>query len=291
MDGRRPLRRSDVYKRAVVDGRELRDNPLARLKRQFSAARTSAREREEAALEGELRSHPGVSRANTIAVISPKGGVGKTTCAFLLGNLLCSHLGMRVVAVDANPDFGNLASLAPSTRRVERSLADLLDDLGGLRTAAELRPYVSQLPTGLHVVGAPERVEAMAAMTAARYGDALAFLGQFYEAVLLDLGPGITDPIARLSIQRADQLLVVATADQVTADQVLGSLRHIDHDRTTLVLNQARERGGGHRSVAVPRDERLRTMLDTGTYSLEALRPDTRMAVKQLGLAVAEQIS
>ena len=83
-----------------------------------------------------------MSRANTIAVVSPKGGVGKTTCTFLLGNLLCSHLGMRVVAVDANPDFGNLASLAPGTRRVERSLADLVDDLDGLRTAAELRPYV-----------------------------------------------------------------------------------------------------------------------------------------------------
>ena len=128
-------------------------------------------------------------------------------------------------------------------------------------------------------------------MTAPRYGDALAFLGQFYEAVLLDLGPGITDPIARMSIQRADQLLVVATADEVTADKVLGSLPHIGHDRTTLVLNQARERGGGHRSVAIPRDERLRAMLDTGTYSLEALRPDTRMAVKQLGLAVAEQLA
>ena len=278
-------------KRAVVDGRELRDNPLARLKRQFAAARTSAREREEAAQDSALRSQPGVSRANTIAVVSPKGGVGKTTCAFLLGNLLCSHLGMRVVAVDANPDFGNLASLAPGTRRVERSLADLVHDLDGLRTAAELRPYLSQQPSGLHVVAAPERAEAMAEMTAPRYGDALAFLGQFYEAVLLDLGPGITDPIARLSIRRADQLLVVATADEVTADKVLGSLRHIEHDRTTLVLNQARERGGGHRSVAIPRDERLRTMLDTGTYSLEALQPDTRMAVKQLGLAVAEQLA
>ena len=32
-------------------------------------------------------------------------------------------------------------------------------------------------------------------------------------------------------------------------------------------------------------------MLDTGTYSLEALRPDTRMAVKQLGLAVSEHLT
>jgi MinD-like ATPase involved in chromosome partitioning or flagellar assembly len=277
--------------RAVVDGRELRDNPLARLKRQFSAARTSAREREEAELDRELHSHPGVSRANTIAVLSPKGGVGKTTCTFLLGNLMCSHLGIRAVAVDANPDFGNLAALGPGTRRVERSLADLVDDIDGLRTAAELRPYVSQQPTGLHVIGAPERPAARAGLTAESLGDALALLGQFYEVVLLDLGAGITGPLVRLAVQRADQLLLVSTADPVTADKVLGSLAHIDHERTTLVLNQARGRGGGHRSVAVPHDERLHTMLDSGTFSLEALRPDTRMAVKALGLAVAEHLA
>jgi MinD-like ATPase involved in chromosome partitioning or flagellar assembly len=198
---------------------------------------------------------------------------------------------MRVVAVDANPDFGNLSSLGPGTRRVERSVADLAHDLDGLRTAAELRPYVSQQPTGLHLIGAPERPEAMAQMTASRYGEVLAFLGQFYEVVVLDVGPGITSPVARLSIERADQLLLVATADEVTADKVLGSVRHVDRGATTLVLNQARGRGGGPRSVALPRDDRLRGMLDSGTYSLEALGPDTRIAVKQLALAVAGQLT
>ena len=57
--------------------------------------------------------------------------------------------------MDANPDFGTLARLAPDDRRSERSLADLLEDADRLRTAAELAPYVSRLPTGLHVLGAP----------------------------------------------------------------------------------------------------------------------------------------
>src|SRR5207247_3974918 len=33
---------------------------------------------------------------------------GKTTSTFLVGNLLAGHLKLRVVAVDANPDFGTL---------------------------------------------------------------------------------------------------------------------------------------------------------------------------------------
>ena len=59
--------------------------------------------------------------------MSPKGGVGKTTSTFLVGNLLATHLKLRVIAVDANPDFGTLARLAPEDRRCQRSLADLLE--------------------------------------------------------------------------------------------------------------------------------------------------------------------
>jgi hypothetical protein len=45
-----------------------------------------------------------------------------------------------------------------------------------------------------------------------------------------------------------------------------------------------------HRAVTIPFDADLATMLDTGTYSLEALGDHTRVAVKRLGLAVAEQL-
>jgi hypothetical protein len=45
-----------------------------------------------------------------------------------------------------------------------------------------------------------------------------------------------------------------------------------------------------HRSVTIPYDERLQVMLDSGTYSLEALGRGTRVPVKMLGLAVAEQL-
>ena len=86
-----------------------------------------------------------MTRPNTIALISPKGGVGKTTATFITGNLLAGHLKLRAIAVDANPDFGTLARLAPDDRRSERSLVDLLEDADKIRTAAELNPYVSRL--------------------------------------------------------------------------------------------------------------------------------------------------
>ena len=299
------LRRGEVYTRPLVDGRELKNSPLSRFGRRASSLLTSRGEREEAALEARLRSQPGVTRTNTVAVISPKGGVGKTTSTFLVGNMLAGHLGLRAVAVDANPDFGTLSALAPDSVRVKASLADLIAESDRIHSPAELRSYVSQLPTGLHVLGAPEHAEVMAEMTPSLYGELLAFLGQFYEVVLLDLGTGITDPIARFAVQRADQLVVVTTPEWITAANVLGALRHLRHEHATLVFNQARKGGAGelkaveerfreqrlHRRVALPYDERLRTMLDSGTYTLEALDRATRIPIKQLGVAVAEQLA
>lgn len=45
-----------------------------------------------------------------------------------------------------------------------------------------------------------------------------------------------------------------------------------------------------HRSVTIPYDEQLATMLDTGAYTLDALGRSSRVAIKRLGLAVAEQL-
>jgi putative peptide zinc metalloprotease protein len=260
-------------------------------------------EQEEAELERRLRTLPGVTRPNTVALISPKGGVGKTTSTFLVGNLLASHLKLRVVAVDANPDFGTLARLSPDERRCSRSLADLLDDAERLNTAAEVRSYVSRMPSGLHVLGAPVDAELTASLGPDRYGELVSFLSCFYEVVLLDLGTGVAGPHARFAIERADQVVLVTTPEWVTATVVLDALSHLQHDRTTVAINKSlvreadvrviEERFRGehlHRSVTIPQDEQLATMLDSGAYALDALDRGTRVAIKELGLAVSEQL-
>jgi MinD-like ATPase involved in chromosome partitioning or flagellar assembly len=300
---RTTLKRRDIYPTPLVDGRPARDGASARLGRQFQRALASKREREEAELEHRIRTQPGVTRPNVIALISPKGGVGKTTSTFLLGNLLATHLALRVVAVDANPDFGTLARLSPDDRRSERSLADLLHDADRLKTAAELNPYVSRQTTGLHLLGAPRDAELTATLGPDRYGELVAFLSSFYEVVLLDLGTGVAGPLARFAIERADQVVLVTTPEWVTATVVLEALSHLQHDRTTVVLNKSRSRSSDvpaierrfreqrlHRSVAIPHDDQLATMLDAGSYSLDALTGRTRLAIKQLGLSAAEQL-
>ena len=211
-DGPR-LRRSAVYPHPVVDGRERREGASRAILNSFRGMFASRDGSQEVRLEARLAMPAAITRANVIAVISPKGGVGKTTVTFLIGNLLASRLKVRAIAIDANPDFGTLATLAPEATASDHSLADLLMAMPRLSSGAEVWPYVSRLPTGLHVVAAPRRAEVMERITPQLYGDLLAFLGQYYEIVLLDLGTGITDPLSSFAVQRADQVVVVTTPE------------------------------------------------------------------------------
>ena len=135
-----------------------------------------------------------------------------------------------------------------------------------------------------------------------RYGELAAFLSTFYEVVLLDLGTGVAGPLARFAIERADQLVLVTTPEWVTSSVVSGRSRTFStpHDGCDQSVDArlGRDRGDRgrfraehlHRTVTIPYDEQLATMLDSGTYTLDALGRPTRMAIKQLGLAVTEQL-
>jgi MinD-like ATPase involved in chromosome partitioning or flagellar assembly len=299
----RTLSRQDLYPTPLIDGRPPANGTIGRFRRRVDRLIVSHAEREEADLERRLLTQPAVTRPNTVALISPKGGVGKTTSTFLVGNLLASHLKLRAIAVDANPDLGTLARLAPDDRRADHSLADVLEHADRLKTAAELGPYVSHLQSGLHVLGAPRDPELTATLGPDRYGELVAFLSCFYEVVLLDLGTGVAGPLASFAIQRADQVVLVTTPEWVTATVVLEALAHLQHERTTVAINKSRIRASDvalieerfraehlHRSITIPHDDQLARMLDSGTYALEALTRPTRLAIKNLGVAIAEQL-
>ncbi len=299
---RSAMSRRDIYTRPMRAGRPVPAGPVARALDWWRLKLSTELQRREWAMDETLANVASMSRPNTIAVVSPKGGVGKTTVSFVLGNLLASEMHLRVVALDANPDFGTLAALAPDGQRTQRSLADMLVDHSQLESPAELHPYVSRLSTGLHLLGAPAHAEVMAQMTPGLYARLLDFLERFYEVVILDLGTGITDPLAQFAVERADQSVVITTPEWITSAGVLGALRYLQLEEGTLVLNQAPVgRNGGNRAViednfrrqavatsaTIPYDQRLRLMLDTGTYELSDLRRSTRVPVKELAAAIA----
>ena len=143
----------------------------------------------------------------------------------------------------------------------------------------------------------------MAQMTPELYGELLAFLRRFDEVILLDLGTGVTAPIATFAVEHADQVVVVTTPEWITNTKVQIALSHLRLENATLVLNKVEGSAGLEaterqfsrqrlsRRVAVPADLQLKTMLDSGTFSLSGLGRSTRVPIKKLGLAVASQLA
>ena len=296
----RPRRPGATERQAIVDGVPLSHGPVGRLRLRLQSALVSAAERKEVLFERRLLEIAAPTRPKTIVIASPTGGVGATTVSFLLGNLLASRLGLRVVAVDPGPEPGTLAKLARRGHRGDRSLADLVRDAGRLRSASELRMYATSLPTGLHVLAADRR---LSGLTAAGHERLVDLLTRFYDIVILDFPAAGTRGLLRFALERADQLVLVSNPQWIAARSVLDAIPSLPHERATLVLNKARPpRDAGQSAIVrrlgdetpdaallIPYDRRLAAMLDSGTYTLEALARPTRVAVKRLGLAVAEQ--
>ncbi len=160
---------------------------------------------------------PRLLRCVTIAVISPKGGVGKTTTAALLGSLLAFLRRDRVVAVDTNPDWGSLG------RRLAPEHTGFIDDLlsGPLGkphpSAIELDAQLGRGPDGLMLAPAPTDPERASRLDEDAYRTLFGRLACLVGMLILDCGTGLHSPAARAALACADQLVLVTDGEPDTA--------------------------------------------------------------------------
>ncbi len=261
-----------------------------------------AAERRRAEIEARLR-RP-IDGARRIVVMSRKGGVGKTTMTLALGSTFAGLRGDRVIAVDANPDAGNLAHrVAPPH---DRTITDLLSELDQVESYAQLRSFVSQAPQSrLEVLGSDDDPRIGMALDRHSYHRLIGLLDRFYNLILLDTGTGILDSANQGLLTEADQLVLVSRAGLDGGRAAALTLDWLDeHDYGELVtdavvvINSVRRRVGAPldpmtrhferrcaRVVTVPWDPALEA---GGQTVLTALRRDTRDSLVEMAAAVAD---
>ena len=140
--------------------------------------------------------------------MSRKGGVGKTTISFALGSTFAELRGDRVIAVDANPDAGNLAHRValPS----ERTITDVLHDADEITSYAQLRTYTSQADESrLEVLASDDDPRIGMALGRDDYHRLIGLLDRFYNLIVIDTGTGILDSANQGLLTDADQLVLV----------------------------------------------------------------------------------
>ncbi|QYN41063.1 MinD/ParA family protein (plasmid) [Pseudonocardia sp. DSM 110487] len=143
-----------------------------------------------------------------VAVISVKGGVGKTTVAASLGLVFAELRGDRVVALDANPDAGTLSERL--TGPGGTTVRDLYEDMPNLESVAEITRYV-RAAGRLHVLGSEQEPAMGEAFSADEYLEVTSLLNRFYNIIITDSGTGMVHSAMEATLRTAHSLVVVGS--------------------------------------------------------------------------------
>jgi MinD-like ATPase involved in chromosome partitioning or flagellar assembly len=239
-----------------------------------------------------------------IALLSLKGGVGKTTITAALGGMFATIRGDRVVAVDANPDRGTLSQKVPL--ETPATVRHLLRDAEGIERYSDIRSYTSQGPSRLEVLASESDPAVSEAFSSADYTRTLDILERFYSLVLTDCGTGLMHSAMSAVLSKADVLVVISSGSVDGARSASATLDwldahgHQDMVRNSIaVINAVRPRSGKvdlHKVIdhfsrrcravrLVPFDPHLEAGAE---IDLDRLRPETRDALIELAAIVAD---
>ena len=167
-----------------------------------------------------LRIRRNVPHAYQIGIFGIKGGVGRTTVTVALGSALSRIRGDRILAVDADPDGGNLADRA--RRQSRATVADLLADKHLLRYN-DIRTYTSMNGDKLEVLPAAEYGAARRAFDDVDWTNATDIVSRYYNLILADSGAGLLQPAAR-ALSTVSAVVIVGSASVDGARQAAATL-------------------------------------------------------------------
>jgi len=229
--------------------------------------------------------------AHVTAVVSQKGGVGKTTTAANLAAALAA-VGQNVLLLEVDPQGALIPSLGLHPEEIPHSLVDILEGKIEAREAVVRTPF-----EGLSLLAAclPHQDELILEDAASRHPlhlrEVVDKLVPHFDSILLD-GPPTLGHLARMTLAASDGYLVpvqaeelsyrtlarfLSVADSVQADYnpdlkcdgILITMADLRTRMAVKVVNQLHEHYGDKLLVSmVPRTVTLQEMPDRGKPAL-----------------------
>ena len=187
----------------------------------------------------------------SVAVYSPKGGVGTTTIATNVAIAAALKRPDQVVLVDLALQFGGVATHL--NLRPKQTLADIVRDEAAMREAELIRAYGTRHDSGLHVLAAPAAPEAAESVTPAHVERILATLLEAYELVVVDAGSVLDERL--LTVFQTAETIILPVYPEIAALNAMHTLLEYLNEtgsigsKAMFVLNNAFAR-----EILKPRD-------------------------------------
>lgn len=193
-------------------------------------------------LRDRIRRH--IRKQYVVAVVSGKGGVGKTTVTACVGGIFRECRPENVVAIDAAPGFGTLAG------RIDEAppgdYAAVLND-ADVQGYADIREHLGQNAIGLDVLAGNRISDQPRPLVPAMFNGVLARLRRTHNVIVVDTSDDLEHPVMKAVLDACDTLVFVSG---LTADTSLPVTRSIDllrsmgyHElvsRSMVILNDSR---------------------------------------------------
>jgi len=209
---------------------------------QHEALQTALRRVE---LKQRERSQKNKKHGKVISVIGTKGGTGVTTVALHLSLSLARESGKKCLLIDLHPALGD-TSLYLGVLRNKYSFYELAASSDRLDEDL-IHGFVLHHDSGLDLLDSPDSVDFSSYATPAAIEQAISFLAETYNYVVVDCPPGLSD--TNLSaLTQSDQIAIVLTAElpavrnAVRYTEYLSKLG-INSKNFFLVLNRYSKKG------------------------------------------------
>ena len=219
-----------------------RDQLLAAVNRAGDALTNYQAGLESPAVGGPTPAAPHKARnGKVVTVFSTKGGAGKSVLAVNIAVSLAKKGDQRVVLVDADLQFGDVAvmlKLAP-----QRTLVDAINNMDKLDSTMIEQLLIRHEPSGLDVLAAPLEPSFADRVTGDEMGRIIRLLRTIADVVVVDTPAYFNEVVIEL-IEQSDEILLVAGMDVPNIKNVKIGLQtlkmlNLPVNKVHLILNRA----------------------------------------------------
>jgi MinD-like ATPase involved in chromosome partitioning or flagellar assembly len=241
-----------------------------------------------------------------IAVLTLKGGAGKTTITGTLGQVFAKFRPDGVIAVDADPDAGDLPMRTAAHPR-NLSMVDMLAEVD-LGQHDLVQRFLSTTETDLQVLANGWRPDNDRVLLPEDVIDVREILSHYYSMLLWDGDKALNSAVVRAMLDNSNALVLIVEASRpgaMKAGQAIDWLRNHGYEgllaRTVLVVNEttANTRLDMEALITVLARQQLKIHhipfdphLDEGLLiDLDKLKKKTRRAFEDLAAMLADDFS